>query len=176
MLNLGQTLLPIWEVRDLNGNKVLRKTLDRVLFQRATTFIGPPEMSSYTISADVMSDGNRRVMSTVGLVNQRYLIALKGNWQQLEVSSNYDRIQVGVPFSWKAGQWYRLKTRVDISKDGIGVIRAKAWLRGEAEPDAWLLEVPHKRPHRNGAPGFFGFSPQAQFPVYVDNLVVQPNE
>ena len=31
-----------WNVVDLDGNKVMSKTLDRILFQRATTFIGHP--------------------------------------------------------------------------------------------------------------------------------------
>ena len=80
-------------------------------------------MRDYTVQADVMSEGNRRSMSTVGVVNQRYVIALKGNWQQLEVTSNYDRIKVGVPFSWQPGKWYRIKTRVDVADDGSGVVR-----------------------------------------------------
>ena len=155
---------------------MLRKTLNRLLFQRATTFIGPHDLDSYTLEADLMSEGNRRGMSTVGLINQRYIIALKGNWQQLEVSSNFDRLQVAVPFQWKAGVWYRLKTRVDLAPDGSGIIRAKAWEKGKPEPKEWTLEVPHKHAHRNGAPGLFGFSPQAQFPVYLDNLWIRQND
>ena len=113
-------------------------------------------------------------MSTVGVVNQRYIVSLKGNWQQLEVSSNFDRIQVAVPFSWKANTWYTIKSQVDLSEDGSGIIRAKAWVRGEKEPSEWLIEVPHKKAHRKGSPGIFGFSPQAKHPVYVDNIVVSP--
>ena len=45
------------------ASKVLAKTIDNKFFQRATVFIGTPEMSHYTIQADVMSDGNRRKMS-----------------------------------------------------------------------------------------------------------------
>jgi outer membrane protein assembly factor BamB len=165
-----------WEVRVVDGNRVLRKTLDRLLFQRATTFIGHPDMKNYVMQADVMSEGNRRAMSTVGVVNQRYIIALKGNWQQLEVSSNFDRIQVGVPFKWAPNTWYTIKSQVDVSPDGTGVVRAKAWPRGGEEPKEWLIEVPHKRAHQNGSPGIFGFSPQAQHPVYVDNIMVRPKE
>ena len=54
------------------------------------TFIGHPELSNYVMQADVMTDGNRRIKSDVGLVNQRYLIVLKGNANQLEVSSNQE--------------------------------------------------------------------------------------
>ncbi len=164
-----------WEVREKDGNKVLTKTLDNVFFQRATAFIGTPDMKNYTVEADVMSDGNRRTMSIVGLINQRYNIALVGNAQQLEVTSNADRIKVGVPFKWQANVWYRLKTRVDVANDGSGVVRAKAWKKGEAEPAAWTIEVPHKQAHQNGAPGLFGFALQSQFRTYHDNLVVSPN-
>src|SRR5262249_11300022 len=56
-----------FEVRDRDGTKALTKTIDNKFFQRATVFIGTPDMKQYTIEADVMSDGNRRKMSEVGL-------------------------------------------------------------------------------------------------------------
>jgi outer membrane protein assembly factor BamB len=165
-----------WDIREMDGNKVLVKTLDNVLFQRATSFIGHPDTSNYTVEADVMTDGNRRMKSNVGVINQRYVIALIGNWQQLEISSNHDRIKVSVPFKWSTKQWYRIKSRVDLSKDGSGVVRAKAWPRGEDEPETWTLEVPHKVAHPKGAPGLYGFSPQTRYSVYVDNVSVYSNE
>ena len=48
------------------------------------------------------------------------------------------------------------------------------WPRGEAEPAAWTLEVPHKHAHQNGCPGLFGFSPQ-DMRVYIDNILVTAN-
>lgn len=165
-----------WEVRELDGQKVLAKTLDNNLFQRAITFIGHPDAKDYTIEADVMTDGNRRNMSIAGVINQRYIIALVGNWQQIEVSSNHDRIKVGVPFKIKPKTWYRLKSRVDVAEDGSGVVRAKAWERGQAEPEAWTIEVPHAKAHPNGAPGLYGFSLQSLFRVYIDNVDVTPNK
>ncbi|HCP36940.1 MAG TPA: hypothetical protein DIT98_03800 [Verrucomicrobiales bacterium] len=165
-----------WDIRDMDSNKVLVKTLDNVLFQRATSFIGHPDSSNYTLEVDVMTDGNRRMKSNVGVINQRYVIALIGNWQELEISSNHDRIKVSVPFKWSTQKWYRIKSRVDISGDGSGVVRAKAWARDEAEPEKWTLEVPHKVAHPKGAPGLYGFSPQTRYSVYVDNVSVYPNE
>jgi len=164
-----------WEVRDLEGEKVLAKTLDNPLFQRAMTFIGHPALKNYTVEADVMSDGNRRVMSSVGLINQRYIISLLGNAQQIQVASNDERLKVSAPFAWRPKVWYRLRTRVDVGTDGNGTIRAKAWPRGEAEPAAWTIEVPHKEAHTRGAPGLYGFSPQSLFRVYIDNVSVTPN-
>lgn len=164
-----------FEVRDLGGEKVLAKTLDNIFFQRAFVYIGTPEMKNYTLEADVMSDGNRRSHSTVGLINQRYLVLLNGNAQELEVQSNQERLKVAVPFKWAVKQWYRLKTRVDIAPDGSGVVRAKCWKKGDPEPAAWTIEAPHKQAHRNGSPGLFGFAPQSLFRVYIDNISATPN-
>jgi len=165
-----------WEVREVDGTKALAKTLDRVLFQRGITFVGHPDESNYTIQADVMSDGNRRSMSNGGIINQRYFISLIGNWQQLEVSSNHDRIKVGVPFKWKRNVWYTIKSRVDVAEDGSGIVRGKAWKRSDPEPSEWTIEVPHKVAHTKGAPGIIGFSPQSKFRVYVDNISITPND
>ena len=168
-----------FEVREKDGNKALTKTIDNRFFQRATVFIGPPSLNNYTIQADVMSDGDRRRMSEVGLVCQRYLIALKGNDKKLEVSSNYERLRVPTGtdpsnFRWIPNTWYTMKARVDTAADGSGVVRAKAWKRGEAEPEQWTLEVPHKTAHKEGAPGLYGFSPQ-DMRVYIDNVLVTKN-
>jgi outer membrane protein assembly factor BamB len=164
-----------WEVREVDGARVLAKTLDDVRFQRAMTFIGHPDMSGYTITADVMSDGNRRNISTVGVINQRYMVALLGNSQQLEVSSNQERLRVAVPFAWSPKVWYRLKARVDSDRNGAAVVRARAWKRGDPEPESWTIEVPHPAAHKSGSPGLFGFAPNSIFRVYVDNIAVTPN-
>ena len=163
-----------FDVREKDGSKVLAKTTDNRFFQRATVFIGTPEMSHYTIQADVMSDGNKRKMSEVGVINQHYLIVLKGNEQKLEVNSNQERLRAAVDFKWSANTWYRLKARVDRNPDGSAVVQAKAWKRGEPEPEAWTISVPHKTAHQAGSPGLFGFSPQ-DMPVYVDNVEVTPD-
>ncbi len=167
-----------FEVREKDGNKVLTKTTDNPFFQRATVFIGDASTRNYTIEADVMSDGNRRVMSDVGLINQRYLIVLKGNEQKLEINSNLERLRVPAAseppnFKWLPKIWYRLKARVDAQDDGSGVVRAKAWKKEDPEPEKWTLEVPHQHAHASGSPGLFGFSPQMK--VYIDNVTVVPN-
>ena len=122
-----------------------------------------------------MTDGSRRVKSVVGLINQRYIIALVGNANILEVSSNHERVKESVPFPISANKWYTLKTRVDVAEDGTGVVHAKAWVKGEAEPDEWTIEVKHASAHQKGAPGLFGFSPQSQKSVFIDNLQITQN-
>lgn len=162
-----------FDVREKDGSKVLAKTTENRFFQRATVFIGTPDMAHYVIQADVMSDGNRRKMSEVGVINQRYLIELKGNEQKLEVNSNQERLRVGTDFTWAPKVWYRLKARVDANPDGSAIVRAKAWKRDEPEPEQWTLEVPHRTAHQNGSPGLFGFSPQ-DMQVFIDNVEVVP--
>ena len=164
-----------WQVQNLQGNLVAGNTLDRVLFQRAINFVGHKDMSNYTAEADVMTDGDRRTKSNIGLINQRYIFALIGNSQKLEVISNYDRFRHSVPFPFKTNIWYKLKTRVDILKDGTGMIRAKAWIKSSDEPDAWTIEVPHAVPHLHGAPGVYAMSPQSKKKVYFDNLSINYN-
>jgi outer membrane protein assembly factor BamB len=164
-----------WQIQNLNGNMVAGNTLDRVLFQRAINFVGHKDMANYTAQAEVMTDGDRRIKSNIGLINQRYIFALIGNSQKLEVVSNYDRFRHSVPFSFKTNTWYHLKTRVDILKGGTGMIRAKAWLKGDAEPSDWTLEASHINPHLHGAPGVYAMSPQSKKKVYFDNLLISYN-
>jgi outer membrane protein assembly factor BamB len=167
---------PKWDVRELDGSKVLARTLGNPLFQRTITLMGHPEQSNYTVQIDMRTDGNRRTLSTAGVINQRYLALLKGNYQTLEISSNMERIKESVPFKIRADVWYTLKMRVDVAEDGSGVVRAKAWPRDEDEPDDWTLEVEHENAHTHGTPGMWGFTPQSRFRVYVDNITVTPND
>lgn len=165
-----------WEVVDRGGDQVLRKTLNMPLFQRSMGFNGAPQMSNYTVRVDVMSDGNRRTMGGIGVVNQRYMVALMGNLRVLEVSSNHERIKEQVPFRAKPGVWYTLVARVDIDDAGVGTIRGKCWPKGEPEPEEWTIEVTHNQPHTHGSPGIFGFTPQSRYHAYVDNYSVTLND
>ncbi len=172
-----------WEVREwadaadpTKTSKTLAKTLDQIFFQRALTFIGTEEAKDYTLQADVLTDGSRRLKSEVGVVHQHYLITLKGNDNAISVSSNYERLNVSHPFPVKANVWYTLKTRVDHQADNSSVIRVKAWERGQPEPEAWTFEHTHKDGHDHGSPGVFGFSPQSQKRVFIDNVIVTPNK
>jgi outer membrane protein assembly factor BamB len=164
-----------WEVREKDGNKALVKTIDNKRLQRGTVFINRPDLSNYTVEADVMTEGNKRKMSEIGLINQRYLINLKGNAQALEVTSNQELFDKSVPFAVSPNIWYHLKTRVDVAADGSGVVRAKVWKKGEPEPEAWTIEVPHKHANTEGSPGLFGFAPQEQR-AWIDNIAVTPNK
>jgi len=167
---------PKWKIVEREGDKVLERNMSNPLFQRALSRIGHPEDRNYTVQMDILSDGNRRTQSSGGFVNQRYLFQLNGNYQEIQISSNDERIRERVGFKWKPGTWYTLKGRVDVAPDGSGVVRAKAWKRGDDEPAAWSLEVPHANAHRTGSPGLFGFTPQSRFTIYLDNIQVTLND
>ena len=167
-----------WQVREDPSdakNKVLAKTLDRVLFQRSMIFMGHPDDTGYTVQADVMSDGNRRGGSVVGVICQRYIIALDANKNVIEVSSNPNRLQVTKPFKFNTGDWYTIKAMVVPNKDGSGTVYGKAWPRDEDEPKDWTTQVKVPICHTHGSPGIYGFSPQSRHRVYVDNVKVEPN-
>ncbi len=165
-----------FDIREQHDTKLFAKTLDRVLFQRATAFIGDPDLANYTLQADVMSEGNRRSKMDVGLVNQRYAIVLKGNYNQIEISSNHERLKRSVPFQIKANAWYTMKSSVERNADGSGTVHAKVWLRDTEEPAEWTfsLELPYV--HEKGAPGLFGFALQNQMKVFIDNVSITSNK
>lgn len=169
-----------WQVRDdptdPGNNQVLAKTLDRVLFQRSTIFMGHADDRDYTVQADVMTDGNRRGGSVVGVVNQRYIIAIDANKDVIEVSSNPNRLAVTAPFDVKEKTWYTIKSMVVPDEDGNGKVYGKVWPRGEDEPEQWTITVEVPNIQTQGSPGIYGFSPQSRFRVYVDNVSVTPNE
>lgn len=165
-----------FDVRELNGQKVFAKTFDRILFQRASAFIAQSHLSDYTMQADVLTEGNARTKSDIGLIHQRYLITLRGNAGVLEVSSNLERLKQTAPFKMKANTWYTLKTRVERNENGSGVVRAKAWDKSEKEPDAWTIEVKLPRVHAEGSPGIFSFTPLNQRRAFLDNISVTPNK
>jgi hypothetical protein len=164
-----------WQVQEMEENKVAGNTLDRVLFQRAINFIGHTDMADYVMEADVMTDGDRRTKSNIGLIHQRYIFVLVGNSQKLEVVSNFDRFRHSVPFSIKTKSWYRLKTSVEVDEVGNGMIRAKAWPKDEEEPAEWTLEIDHADAHTHGAPGIYAMSPQSKKKVYIDNISIVQN-
>ena len=68
-------------------------------------------------------------------------------------------------------------TLAGLDADGIhGTVYAKAWEKGTPEPEAWTLEEKVSPVHTQGCPGLFGFTPQNQKRVYIDNILVTPNK
>jgi outer membrane protein assembly factor BamB len=163
-------------VRDLNGNKVLVKTTEgSSLLSRARAYMGPSDLSNYTVEADVNATQKRRQQGDGGVIAQRYALVLYGNSQMLHLEPWQPETArtASIPFAWKPDTWYRMKLQVENLPDGKVRARGKAWLATEAEPSAWMIERIDPIPNRQGAPGIYG---SALAELYFDNLKVYSNK
>ncbi|HZJ45159.1 MAG TPA: PQQ-binding-like beta-propeller repeat protein, partial [Pyrinomonadaceae bacterium] len=163
-------------VRELNGNKVLVKlTEGSSLLSRARAYLGPSDLSNYTIESDIFATQKRRQQGDAGVIAQRYVLTLYGNSQMLHIEPWQPEIKrtVNIPYAWKPDTWYRLKLEVQNLPDGKTRARGKAWPVGETEPSAWMIERIDPIPNRQGAPGVFG---NGLAELYFDNIKVYANK
>jgi len=177
------TIPPTWvnttlkfTVREVNGNKVLVKTTEgSSLLSRARAYLGPSDLSNYTVEADVFATQKRRQQGDAGVIAQRYVLTLYGNSQMLHLEPWQPETArtVTIPLAWKPDTWYRLKLQVENLPDGKVRARGKVWLASETEPAEWMIERIDPIPNRQGAPGIFG---NALAEVYFDNLKVYANK
>ena len=155
--------------------KVLVRPRDETVGRRAKVFLGQPNLSGFTVEADVRGREQRRQRGDVGLINERYGLVLFGNGQKLELHpwQAADEMTTRVEFKWDADRWYRMKLRVDHQKDGTARVRGKVWPADAAEPAAWTIEKVDRIPHVAGSPGVYadGISD-----VYFDNVKVYRNQ
>ena len=151
---------------------MLVKLTDIPLYARARTYFGTVDMRDYTLSADVkvtetVYNENGTVvhkMPDVGIINQRYVLELKGSKQTLglhawpaalprdETETNLATHKT-IPFPWTAGNWYREKLMVRHDGDKA-ILSGKVWPVGSDEPKDWTiqLEDPHTQYQRCGRP------------------------
>jgi len=150
-----------FDVKDLEGSKVLQRREDNTLTRRARMFFGSPDMADYTVEMDVRTIEKRRQQGDVGVIAQRYALVLFGNSQKVELQPWQPNVAltVSAPFAWKGDMWYRVKLEVKNQKDGTTLVRGKAWPRGEAEPAAWLVEKKDTFGHKHGSPGLYSDAP-----------------
>jgi outer membrane protein assembly factor BamB len=76
-----------FQVRDVEGNKMLVKLADNPFTKRARAYLGSSDLRDYTVEADVRATEKRRQMGDGGIVAQRYSLILFGNHQRLELES-----------------------------------------------------------------------------------------
>ena len=131
-------------VRDLDGSKVLVKLAENpfAFAKRCRPFMGPTDLSDYTIQADVRGLDRRRQMGDIGIVAQRYELVLFGNHQRLELQPWQPEVQrtVKVDYKWNPNAWYTMKLEVQTMGGGRVRARGKVWPKGETEPAAWTIE------------------------------------
>ncbi len=165
-----------YAVREIDGNKVLVKTTEgSTLLSRARAYMGPSNLSDYTIEADVFATQKRRQQGDAGVIAQRYALVLFGNGQTLRIEEWQPETArtVSVPFAWKTDTWYRMKFTVENLSDGKVRARGKAWPVGEPEPAAWTIDRIDPIGNHRGSPGIFGNAPAE---IYFDNLKVYSNK
>jgi len=163
--------------KEIDGEAMLVKVSTIPKGTRSQSWMGWTSLHDYTIQADVNStanpDNNRR--ADMGLINQRYTLDLMDK-DQLQIRSWTPRLDLRfaktVPFKWEKDTWYTLKLQSQ-NHDGKVTVRGKAWKRGEAEPEQWLVEATDDVPNTTGSPGLFGNSTLAEY--YIDNVEVYPN-
>jgi hypothetical protein len=170
-------------VRDLEGNKVLVKLAenDFAFAKRCRPFFGSPELSNYTIEADVRALERRRQMGDIGVVAQRYELVLFGNHQRLELQPWQPETKrtVSIPFKWEKDAWYTIKLEVQ-SLDASKVrARGKVWAKGQPEPQAWTIERIDPIGNPKGSPGIYADAPSRKdggSELYYDNIKVYRNK
>ena len=152
------------QVVEKEGGKVLKKLAasPSAKYMRMRAFSGPPIPAGYTVQADLLGEtkpSDATVLPDMGLINSRYKLILLGTEQvaRLVTYTPIPRLQVDVPFFWKAGTWYRAKLSVEVDV-GQGRVRGKVWPRDEAEPSQWTVEMVDPCPNREGSPGLYGYS------------------
>ena len=171
-------------VRDVEGNKVLVKLAENpfAFAKRTRPFFGSPDLSNYTIEADVRSKEVRRQIADVGIVAQRYELVLFGNHQRVELQPWQPETQrtVKKPFDFKKDTWYVMKLEVQNLDGGRVRARGKVWEKGQPEPAAWTIERIDPIGSTKGAPGIYAdvmnSDPKGGSEIFYDNIKVYKNK
>jgi outer membrane protein assembly factor BamB len=177
-----------------DGNHVLAKvtTNSNPVIARGACFLGTPEMTNYTIEADVLgskvtntgSDGTvNSYMPDVGVGACRYTLMLAGQTQKLRLVSwdAMPRVDQTIAYEWSPKTWYHLKLTAAVA-NGKTTLYGKVWRHGDKEPERWTLEYSDPTPNLNGAPFLYGYvlgnddgvTPGTE--VFYDNVTVTPSK
>jgi outer membrane protein assembly factor BamB len=161
-------------VKEMDGGKVLSKPPVAVGLDRSDVYLGPANLSNYTIQADLQGGVKGRKRPDLGLVNSGYHMDLMGNHQKIQIRGWESdlRLEKSVPFPWEPDVWYTMKFRVD-QQGAKALLRGKVWRRGEPEPREWTITAEDPQPVRQGSPGIYGYSAAE---IYYDNLQVTVNQ
>jgi len=161
-------------VKIKDGNKVLAKPPVETGLQSADVFLGPPNLSHYTVQADVMGTKEKRRMPDAGLIASGYTMDLMGGHQRLQIRSwaSMLRIEKTIEFPWQPDTWYTMKLRVDF-EGNKAIVKGKVWPKADAEPEAWTITVEDPIGIQEGSPGFYGNSGTE---IFYDNIKVMKSE
>lgn len=157
-------------VREKDGKKVLVKTPVQRGLNRSNVYLGLSTMKNYQIQIDLMGTKDKRRLSDMGLIANRYTLDMQGRHQRLQIRSWASDLRMAktIDFPWEIDVWYTMKMKVEVIDDKA-IISGKVWRTGENEPDEWTITAEDPLPNREGSPGIYGYSPAI---IYYDNLKV----
>jgi outer membrane protein assembly factor BamB len=172
-----------WEVREENGEKFIAKKAvlptpknpHNKLGTRSFAWFGPTNFANYTVQADLLFKEDSAKMADAGIIASGYELSVRPTNHKLLMdswASNNYRTHAEETFEPQKEKWYTLKLSVAPGRDSA-TVRGKIWARGEKEPEKWTLEMVDKSPNREGTPGVFANTGDAE--LYLDNLKVTPN-
>lgn len=158
---------------EIDGSMTRKKTVGRGR-PSGDIWIGPSDMTDYTIQADVLMREQKRKLPYIGITANRYTFILKGNQYKLSIQSWAPHLRMAKEIRYRSDPdvWYTMKLRVDVEDDGAHV-RGKIWKRGEAEPEEWTLETVDPHPNTQGSPGLYVY---ALSECNFDNIIVSEKE
>ena len=165
-------------IREIDGSPTLAKITTIPKGARSRAWMGPSDLSNYTISADVRGARMSQQLPDIGLINQGYALDMMGESQELQIRTWDAQLRMAktIPFPWKEDTWYRMKFRADIESEGnapVAILRGKIWPRGDTEPKDWTITAVDEAPVLKAAPGLYGNAKVAE--LYLDNIEVVPN-
>jgi hypothetical protein len=170
-------------IRPVDGSPALVKVNTIPKGTRSRAWMGPSDLSEYTISADVRGSRMSDQLPDIGLTNHGYVLDLMGESQQLQLRtwSAQNRLSLAneastIDFPWKEDVWYRMKFRVDIESEppaAVTLLRGKVWPRDEPEPKEWTISARDEAPNLSASPGLYGNAKVAE--LYLDNIEVTAN-
>lgn len=165
-------------IREIDGSPALTKITTIPKGARSRAWMGPSELSEYTISADVRGARMSDQLPDIGLTAHGYVLDLMGESQQLQVRTWSAQLRMAstIDFPWKEDTWYRMKFRVDIESEppaAVAVLRGKVWPRDQDEPKEWTITARDESPNLASSPGLYGNAKVAE--LYLDNIEVKNN-
>ncbi len=161
--------------RKVEGNGVLTKITTIPKGTRSFGTMGRPDLSSYSIQADIYLAERLGKIGDAGLIAQRYRLDFMGEHKQLKLISwisheiKYHQQKVDL----QANTWFTLKLHASTKdKDGkkVAVLQGKVWPRDQKEPADWTITWEDEPANEIGSPGLFGNANDAE--VFYDNVKV----
>ena len=166
-----------------DGSFALKKlaVIPSPLVARANAYIGMPDLTNYTIQADIMGTQVGEDLPDAGIGANRYTLMFAGNDKVLRLVSwdALPRIETNVVFNFKPGVWYRLKLTVDVEGQAA-LVRGKVWPADQEEPKKWTLEVRDPVGNKEGAPTLYANATGIEgsrtgTETFFKNVSVMPN-